>query len=65
MKKVILILMFAAMTSPAFAEGFVKSEADRSGATGTLNMIGNSISGFFGNLSCPFKGKKAESSVRT
>ena len=62
MKKTALLVIGAVllMGSTAFAEGFVKNEADRSGATGTLNMIGNSISGFFGNLACPFKSKKAE-----
>ena len=50
MKKLAAVLMFVALTSPAFADGYLKSEADRSGVTGTLNMIGNSISGFFGHL---------------
>ena len=51
MKKAMAVLMFVAMTSAAYAEeNYLKSEADRSGVTGTFNMIGNSISGFFSNL---------------
>ena len=51
MRKLAAILMFVAMASPAFAEdGFVKREADRSGTTGTMNMVGNSIQGFFSHL---------------
>jgi hypothetical protein len=51
MKKAALaLLLVLALAGPVFAEGFVKSEADRSGTTGTLAMIGNSISGFFSSL---------------
>ena len=62
MKKTVLMAVGSILliASTAFADDFVKNEADRSGATGTLNMIGSSISGFFGHLASPFKGKKAE-----
>ena len=52
MKKTAVVLLLAiALCGTAFAgEGFVKSEADRSGTTGTIAMIGNSISGFFASL---------------
>ena len=52
MKKAAAVLLFVvALSGTAFAEGFVKSEADRSGATGTGAMVGNSIHGFFASLS--------------
>ena len=48
MRKLAVIAMFLAMASPVFAgDNFIKSEADRSGTTGTLNMVGNSLQGFF------------------
>ena len=51
MRKLIAVMMFIALTSPVFAEGnFVRRESDRSGVTGTLNMIGNSIRGFFSSI---------------
>ena len=51
MKKTAAVLLFVvALSGTAFAEGFVKSEADRSGATGTLAMVNNSIHGFFESL---------------
>ena len=51
MKKVMAVLALVVMTSPAFAEGnYLKSEADRSGVTGTANMIGNSVKGFFSSI---------------
>ena len=49
-KTMAVLLLVVALAGPAFAEGFVKSEADRSGTTGTIAMIGNSISGFFASL---------------
>ena len=60
MKKALAVLMFVAMTSPAFADDFVKSESDRSGVTGTCQMISNSVTGFFSNLGGFFQPKKAE-----
>ena len=51
MKKIIALLLFLALASPALADdSFVKRETDRSGLTGTANMIGNTLSGFFSVL---------------
>ena len=51
MRKLAAVVVFVAMTSPVFAaDNFIKSESDRSGVTGTLNMIGNSIQGFFSHI---------------
>ena len=51
MKKIFALLVFIALASPALADDtFAKREADRSGLTGTANMIGNTLSGFFSML---------------
>ena len=51
MKKVAAVsLLVLALSGTAFAEGFVKSESDRSGATGTASMLNNSFHGFFASL---------------
>ena len=51
MRKLAVVVIFLAMAGPVFAsDNFIKSEADRSGTTGTLNMVGNSIQGFFSHF---------------
>ena len=51
MRKLVMVLALVAMAGTAWAEdNFVKSEADRSGTTGTLNMIGSSVQGFFSHF---------------
>lgn len=49
-KAAAVLLLVVALSGTAFAEGFVKSESDRSGATGTVSMVNNSIHGFFASL---------------
>ena len=51
MKKVAVFLLFMALLSgPVYADGFAQREADRSGVSGTLNAVGNSIKGFFDSI---------------
>ena len=51
MRKLAVVVMFLALTGPAFAaDNFVQRESDRSGLTGTLNMVGNSFRGFFSSI---------------
>ena len=50
MKKVAVFLLFMALAVPVHADNFVEREADRSGVSGTLHAIGNSISGFFSSI---------------
>ena len=55
MKKAAAFLLFMALAGTAFADGsqsncFFKRESDRSGVTGTVQMVGNSIGGFFSQL---------------
>ena len=50
MKKVAAFLLFMALTTPVFADSLAQSEADRSGVSGTLNAVGNSIGGFFSSI---------------
>ena len=50
MKKIAIVFLFVALTSPAFADGFASREADRSGLTGTAAAIGNTIGGVFSQI---------------
>ena len=50
MKKVTVFLLFMALVVPVHADSFAQREADRSGVTGTLHAIGNSVSGFFSSI---------------
>ena len=50
MKKIAVFVLFMALAVPVYADGFVQRESERSGVSGTLHAVGNSISGFFNSI---------------
>jgi len=60
MRKIAAFLLFIALASPVSAvDSFAQREADRSGASGTLHAIGNSIQGFFSSIGSAFNRTKS------
>lgn len=50
MKKIAIVFLFVALTSPAFADNFASREADRSGLAGTFAAVGSTIGGVFSQI---------------
>ena len=63
MKKVAVFLLFMALSVPLYADNFAQKEADRSGLSGTMNAIGNSISGFFNSIGESWEKARAGAAV--
>ena len=63
MKKIAVFLLLMTLAGPVYADGFVQRESDRSGVSGTVHAIGNSIGGFFNSIGESFQKAKAGMAV--